>query len=183
MTEEGKTKTRVFDISEDLKRLDVAIKFEKFKNCQTVKAVLIDPLNAYYGGGKTFDVNKSGDMRAMLTPLAQWCGDKDIAVIGLGHFNKGSNSHLLYRITDSSAITAACRSVWFAVQDGDEVNRYYFVEGKKNLGRTSRGIEYKIDDKPIGRDDSLGAPIIAPFIAWGQPTDKRKWFCARRRGR
>jgi putative DNA primase/helicase len=169
--EEGRVATRVFNIEADLKRLEVGIEHERKHNNRIVTAVFVDPLNAYYGGGKNFDVHKTADMRSMLTPLSKWCSDKDIAVIGVAHFNKGSNSHLLYRITDSAAITAVCRAVWFAIQD-EKDERYYFVEGKKNVGKKSQGIEYKIDDKPIGRNDSEGNPIIAPFIAWGDASNR-----------
>lgn len=170
--EEGRKLTRVLNIEDDLKRIQVAINYERDKNGRNIKAVFVDPLNAYYGGGKKFDVHKTGDMRAMLTPLSQWCADKDIAVIGIAHFNKGNNSHLLYRITDSAAITAVCRAVWFAIQD-EQDDRYYLVEGKKNVGKKSTGIEYKIGDKELPNLDSEGKPITAPYIQWGNATDKQ----------
>ena len=171
--EEGRKFERVFSLEGDLKRLQGMIGFEKKKNNRIVTAVLIDPLNAYYGSGeKNFDIHKTGDMRKMLTPVSQWCGDKNIAVIGIGHFNKGNNSHMLYRITDSSAITAVCRAVFFALKD-EESGQFYFVEAKKNVGKEAPGLQYAIKDRGTDRWDAEdGLEVRAPYIEWGQPSQK-----------
>jgi hypothetical protein len=169
--EEGERKRRVLNIHADLEKLRGMLNTEANKG-RKVKAILIDPLNAYYGGGKNFDVHKAGDMREMLTPLSKWCADKDVAVIAVGHFNKGNNSHLLYRITDSAAITAVCRAVWFAVKD-EESDKFFLIQGKKNVAKATGGLEYTIAETATGHfDDDDGLEILAPRIEWGGPTTR-----------
>jgi hypothetical protein len=103
-------------------------------------------------------------MRALLTPLSDWAGDNDMTVIGISHFNKGGNAHTLYRVTDSGAITAVARAVWFAVRDVNS-GKLMFLSGKNNLGKDVPGLSYEIEEV----ENTNG--IKAPRIAWDMPTN------------
>lgn len=172
---EGKVR-RVLNIEDDLARLQTMIKDLAAKG-QFVRFIGIDPINAYFGGGKKgkADSHKSADMRALLTPLSEWAARMRIAVVVISHFNKGSNSHTLYRITDSSAITAAARAVHVAVRSNldkpqDEPERL-FAPIKKNLAKEMlKGISYQIETEDVSA--LVGIPnTIVPYIKWGIESD------------
>jgi putative DNA primase/helicase len=162
---EGKRKVRVFNIDDDLKHVSSVIRTEA-KNGRIVRMVGFDPFNAYFGGPLKADSHKSADMRALLTPIAEWAGRMKIAAVGIMHFNKGGNGHALYRITDSLAISASARAAWFCVQDPDSAD-HLMIQGKKNLSKGIAGLTYTIEDREIGE-----AGIRAPYVSWGGPTTK-----------
>jgi hypothetical protein len=103
-------------------------------------------------------------MRALLTPISKWAGDRGVTVIGITHFNKGGNSHTLYRITDSGAITAVARAVWFAVRD-QASERMMLLRGKSNIGPKIGGLAYDIEVENVGHG------ITAPRVAWDGPVN------------
>ena len=153
---DGKRAPRVLNLQADLKEIErmVALLASKGRH---VRAILFDPLNAYFGG--EVDLHNAAEMRGLLTPLSEWCANKKIAVIGIMHFNKSSNSHHLYRVTDSASITAVCRAVWFTHFDED-ADKYFLLPGKKNIGTKAKGLEYPIEGVKIS------ATIDAPRIIW-----------------
>lgn len=157
----GKTRERVFNLGDDLRKLQDVIAKER-ANGRDVKLIILDPVNAYFGGPNKADSHKSADMRALLTPLSRWADENSVTVIGITHFNKGSNAHTLYRITDSGAITAVARAVWFAVRD-ETSRRMMLLSGKNNLGRDANGLAYEIEEADAGNG------IRAPRIVWDGP--------------
>lgn len=158
---DGKKTLRVLNIADDLDNIKNIINKER-DNGRDVKLIVLDPLNAYFGGPTKADSHKSADMRALLTPIATWADESKVAIIGIMHFNKGSNSHTLYRVTDSGAITAVARSVWFAVKE-EATGRLMMLRGKNNIGPPLGGIAYTIEVEDIGGD------IRAPRIMWDGP--------------
>jgi putative DNA primase/helicase len=162
---ESKTISRVFNIEDDLKNLSNVIRQEG-ENGNPIRMIILDPINAYFGGHKKGDSHKNSDMRALLTPITEWAGRLRLAVVAISHFNKGGNAHTLYRITDSMAITATARAAWFALKDEEE-KKMLFVSGKHNLSKAVSGLVYEIGAKDIGMKN-----IIAPFVEWTGTTDK-----------
>jgi len=119
------------------------------------------------GGGKTKgDSFKNAEMRALLTPLSKWAEERKIAVICISHFTKGGNSHALYRVTDSLAFTAACRTVALTAKehddDGNETGRNLLLKGKNNLSSDAGGLAYKFQNMIVefSGDDFIQAPRI-----------------------
>ena len=149
---------RVFNIHDDLDLLTQTI-VEKRKQGVYVRLVCIDPLNAYFGGKAKGDSYKTSDMRAIMTPIADWADRMQVAVIGLTHFNKGgaSNSTLLHRIVDSQAVTAAARAVYFCL--ADQSGRLLFLHGKNNLHSRMDGLVYKIVEASVPMDDKPGKSV------------------------
>ena len=128
----------------------------------TVRLVIIDPISAYVGSGNKGNSHKNTEMRALLTPLKEWASKHKVAVVAISHFNKGGNSHAVYRVTDSLAFTAAARTVWLtADMEGQKV----MVKGKNNIGSDPGGLAYSIEGVDIG------GGINAPRIVWGEPVD------------
>lgn len=171
---EGARSRRVFNIEDDLAKLTQMVK-ELGGKGQIVRFIGIDPINAYFGGPRKGDSHKTADMRALLTPLAEWAARTKIAIVCISHFNKGTNSHTLYRITDSSAITAAARSVHVAVRTnadkhGDRPQRI-FAPIKHNLAKdTIKALSYEMEAKDVS--EITGVPDqIMPYVEFGSPSE------------
>lgn len=171
---DGKKTRRVLNIEDDLAKINIIIKDLASKG-RYVRFIGFDPINAYFGGPRKGDSHKTADMRALLTPLAEWAGRLKIAICAISHFNKGSNNHTLYRITDSSAITAAARSVYVAVRENsdkpDEAPKRIFVPIKHNLAKDAiKGIEYDIDARDVSALTGVEGQSM-PYIEFGAGTD------------
>lgn len=174
---EGKKTRRVLNIDDDLAQIAALVKQIRLAG-KVVRLICIDPIGAYFGGGKAgkADSHKNSDMRALLTPVTEFAARLRIAILAISHFNKGGNAHVLYRVTDSGAITAAARSVYYAIRpekesdNSEEISRI-FVPGKHNLAPDDiGGLEYSIDARDIGDKIKLSAGKMTPFIKWGGAT-------------
>jgi hypothetical protein len=154
---------RVFSIADDLVRLSALMQHEK-ANTRNVKLLIVDPISAYMGGKNKTDTFRNSDVRALLTPLAEWLGRHRVGSILISHFNKGGSGSALYRVTDSLAFTAAARIVWLtAAEPGTD--RKLMLKGKSNLGPDPGGLAYKIEGVDIGDG------ITAPRIVWDGPVN------------
>lgn len=123
------------DLSRDLEALDQAV-----DALGDTRAIFFDPLSAYLG--KT-DSHSNAEVRAMLAPLAAWAQRRRIAVVGLGHFNKGGQGgSAVNRPMGSLAFVAAARAAWAVTEDKDDPNRRLFLPIKNNLGAKNGGLAY-----------------------------------------
>jgi hypothetical protein len=95
--------------------------------------VVIDTLSAYMGAERDMHrQNEVGEFLAQLTEMAEAIG---CAVLGIGHLNKQSVEHPLYRIVGSIGFAASIRSALFLGADpGDPDNRdrVALAHGKAN---------------------------------------------------
>jgi hypothetical protein len=167
--DDGKKRKRVLNIEDDLRNLQAIIK-KIHDEGSFVRMIGLDPINAYFGGGKhgKADAHKNSDMRALLTPIAEWAATLRVAIVAITHFNKGNAAHSLHRITDSGAITAAARSVYIAVKKHNddpkaEVERI-FSPMKHNIAPDAiRSIRYSIESRDVSKI------INVPNPEWGTP--------------
>jgi hypothetical protein len=164
----GKNTTRVFNVADDLGQVSEVIRREA-ANGRTVRMVGFDPLNAYFGGPLKADSHKNADMRALLTPIAEWAARLKIATVGIMHFNKGGNGHALYRITDSLAISASARAAWFCVED-QESGDHLFIQGKKNLSKGVAGLTYSIAEPTLAKAESVHLMSYGATLRQRPPT-------------
>ncbi len=155
---------RVLNLQDDLGKLSEIVRKER-GNGRTVRLVIIDPISSYMGGKAKGDTFKNSEVRAMLTPLAEWAARLSVAVIAVSHFNKSGNGRAIYRVTDSLAFTAAARSVWLTAEDKDDPKRRLLLKGKLNIANDPGGLAYKIEGVKITPD------ITAPRIVWDGRTD------------
>jgi hypothetical protein len=163
--EKGRRHTRVFNIDDDLRQLTRTIELERARG-KIVRAVMFDPFNSYFGGARKADSHNSADMRALLTPIAAWAAQMQVAVCGIMHFNKAENSHQLYRITGSMSVAAAARAVWYCTKDPDsDAEQFVMVQGKHNLSKRKAGLSYRIEERDVGEKG-----IRAPYVEWIGPS-------------
>ena len=161
-TEHGR---RMMNLADDLKHLSAGVQTAR-KSGRVFKVVIIDPISAYMGGKAKGNTWNQTDVRAILAPVAEWAQRERVAVIAISHFNKGGNSHTLYRVSDSIGFTAAARAVWFCVADKEDGGRKLFVKAKGSVARADvPGLSYRIASNALTLDD--GQVREAPYIQWG----------------
>jgi putative DNA primase/helicase len=98
--EEGRE--RSFNLTKDLGQLRLYI-----QAVGNVGLIIIDPVTAYMG---SIDSHRTTDVRAVLEPLARFAEESDIAILGISHPPKATQSKAIHAVTGSLAFVAAARS-------------------------------------------------------------------------
>jgi hypothetical protein len=103
MNESGEMTRRGFNLTRDLPHLERLL-----DQHPDTKAVIIDPVSAYAGRA---DTHKNAEMRTeVLDPLSEMAERRELAVVAITHWNKGSGNPL-ERVSGSIAFPAAARQV------------------------------------------------------------------------
>lgn len=136
-----------------------------------VKLVTVDPVTSYLGNVKP---NDEKEVRKVLIPLAAVARDFDVTFILNAHFNKRGDVSALHKILGAVAMTGVARAVWLFAEDKEspdpENPKYLMLQGKLNVGRRQKGLEYTIGERQIPLPD--GGTTSVGFIQWGEATDK-----------
>ena len=112
-----------------------------------VKLLIIDPVISVVQGVK--DSHRATDVRQGLLALQNLIAERDIAVLGITHFSKGSKgADPLERLIGSQVWGAASRVVLIASIDPD-TGRRTLVQVKNNLAEVSGAFDYTIE-VPMG---------------------------------
>jgi putative DNA primase/helicase len=147
---------RGFDPATDMPALVAAA-----QQMPNLAAILIDPVVSATPG----DSFKNAETRRGLQPLVDLAGERNIAVIGITHFTKGSQGRdPIERITGSLAYGALPRVVWAAAKGDTEDAPRRFVRIASNIGPTGDGFEYLLFQQPVPDRD-----FTAQHILWGGP--------------
>ena len=123
-----------------------------------LRLIIIDPVTAFVSG---IDSHESAEVRQALTPLAELAKYTGVAVLGVGHLNKGAGS-AVYRVTGSLAWTAAARATWFVLKDPQDRDKRLLLPVKNNIGNDRIGMAYAIN----GFSDP-------PFVDWSPDPEER----------
>lgn len=126
-----------FNPATDVKLLNQAV-----AQLDNVKLIIIDPIISAVSG----DSNKANDVRNNLAPLYHLAERFNIALLGITHFNKSSNSNnVLDRVTGSQAFGALARVVFACVHNKDGSGSRSFIKVKANICSDQGGFIYNID--------------------------------------
>jgi hypothetical protein len=140
VAEVDKSGERVFNVGRDLHLLS-----ELVERIGDVRAVFMDPLNAYIGAD--VDSHRDNEVRAALHPLAAFAERHRLAVLGVMHLSKAPQNRALFRVLGSVAYTALARAVWFIGEDRDgEPDDRLMLAGKLNLAKVAPGLRFRIED-------------------------------------
>src|SRR3954451_12914731 len=121
--------------------------------------MLIDPIVSATPG----DSHKNAETRRGLQPLVDLADQRNIALIGITHFTKGTQGRdPIERITGSLAFGAIPRVVWAAAKGDNEDAPRRLVRIASNIGATSGGFEYLLRQEPLADHD-----FTAQRILWG----------------
>lgn len=138
MNESGEMIRRGFNLTRDLPYLESLL-----DQHSDTKAVIIDPVSAYAGRA---DTHKNAEMRTeVLDPLSEMAERRELAVIAITHWNKGTGNPL-ERVSGSIAFPAAARQVWGFTADPDDATRTLMLFGKSNLGPRVAGLAFRISE-------------------------------------
>jgi hypothetical protein len=116
---------------------------EALGRLQCPKVVIIDPITAYIGG--RIDDHKDAQLRTLIGPLKALAAKWGIALIVVGHFNKGNGTNALNKIKGSGAYTALARANWIVVKDPQDPRRRLLLSAGMNLAEDPPGLAFRID--------------------------------------
>ena len=119
-------------------RIEIAIVQEN------AKMFVLDPIQAYLGNH--VDMNKANEIRPLLKNLADIAQKYNVAIVLVGHMNKGKGNKSTYRGLGSIDITAAARSVLVCGELRNEDGIRAVVQDKSSLAQRGDPFAFKIDD-------------------------------------
>jgi hypothetical protein len=130
-----------------------------------VALLVIDPLISAVDS--RIDVNGE-KLREALEPLAGLADDTGVAIFGLAHFNKGSGTDALSRVTGSRAFTAVARAaVAFARDTNTDDGSCVISQIKNNLGRLDvPSLRYHVE--PVTLDTATGPGQWGRLVMLGE---------------
>lgn len=109
------------------------------------RLIVIDPATAHLGG---VDDHKNSGLRAILSPLMMWAGERRVAIILITHLNKpgagNGKAEALSRVVGGVAWVNAVRGAILFARDPVDRTRALMVPGKNNLGPEAPGLAYRI---------------------------------------
>ncbi len=121
--------------------------------------LIFDTLSAFVGD---VDMNTANEMRGVFTELRELCGEFELSVLLLTHFNKAGGSEALLRIIGSVDTVGAARSVLITGLDPQDRSLRHLLHVKINAGWQAGGLCYRITR-------SVENPSVADFV-WAGPS-------------
>lgn len=121
---------------------DLALLSEVIARLGDTALVIVDPISAYLGN---VDSHKNAEVRALLAPLTDWAAQRQVAVVGVTHLNKGGGD-ALSRFTGSMAFVAAARGGFLVVPDAEDETgeRRLFLPAKNNIAKKLPGLAFTV---------------------------------------
>ena len=136
---------RWFSLSRDLEQLRQAVEAKR------ARCVVIDPLSAYMGNGT--DTYKDSAVRSIIAPLAKMAEEMGVAVVGIAHLTKSSDTRAIHRALGSVAFAAAARIVLAVCKDPQDEDRRFVASVKSNLGPEPDALAYRLVDGRVAWED------------------------------
>jgi putative DNA primase/helicase len=135
--EDGEYECQV-DLGRDIELIDKLL-----ESRPEISTVVIDPVTEFLG---SIDGNSNIEVRAKLTPLVRLAEKRNVALLGVTHFNKGTQGPALYRAMGSVAFVAVSRIAWAFIRDHEDTDRVLVLPLKNNLSRSAPGLAFRIVD-------------------------------------
>ncbi len=142
--EDGEYESQV-DLGRDIELID-----ELLESRPEISLVVIDPLTEFLGN---IDGNSNVEVRSKITPLVKLAEKRNVALLGVTHFNKGTQGPALYRAMGSIAFVAVARIAWAFVRDHEDADRVLVLPLKCNIGKSPPGLAFRIVDGRVEWED------------------------------
>lgn len=129
-----------------------------------VALVVLDPLMSCIGKG--IDTHREREVRQALDPLARMADKTGAVLLGIAHFNKGSNTDPASLITGSGAFKNVPRAVFGFARDDDNDCRV-MTQAKNSLGRADLpSLAYNVVSAEV--PTRLGVTYVGKFVFLGE---------------
>ncbi|KQQ51856.1 AAA family ATPase [Plantibacter sp. Leaf314] len=112
------------------------------------QVIVLDPASSFMSG----DMNKRGDVRESLDPLATLAQEEGIAVVLIMHFNKGAGSPS-DKLSGSHALRDATRSLLLVARDDNTDERVLTVDKSNYSAAGGQSYAFRIDSVTVKTDD------------------------------
>jgi len=146
------TGRRIFNLTKDLDALENLI-----TEIGDVGMVIIDPVNAYIGGG--VDSHKNAAVRAVLEPISELADRLSVAILALTHFSKQLGGKAIYRFIGSIAHVGSARVAFAVVADQEDKTRLLLLHAKNNLAPAQKGLAFRVEQHLV-KDGIVGSSIF-----------------------
>lgn len=133
------------------------------------KFLFIDPITNYCGD---VNFNQDGEVRPVLTMLANLAEEFQITVLMIGHFNKNTNvGAAMDKAQGARAWVAVPRAVWGFVRNPDNKQERIIGSLKvNNVREEDAGMTFTVEDRVIGTQKD-GKPWIVGGVCWGRKAE------------
>ena len=153
---DGDGNRRAFDPSQDIRALE-----EQAASIPDLRLLILDPVLSAVGG----DSHKAAETRRGLQAVVDMASARNIAVLGITHFRKGSaNTDPAERVIGSQAFVALARMVLVASKvddpEGGRVKRI-IARAKSNISADDGGFEFFLEQYEVKPG------IWAQGVQWG----------------
>ena len=132
---------------------------EQFITDNQLDLLIIDALSDFLGSIRR---NDEGEVRSVLTPLAQMAGRTGCAIVGIVHLGKpGAGARrAVERVLGSGAFTQVARIVWAVSADPEDETRRTFGQVKNNIAPDPGSLAWHRDrDMPITWDGAAETSV------------------------
>ena len=142
---------------------------EALKKDPEIVAIGFDPITNYLGD--ECNMNRSQDVRRVLTPLGELAEECGVSIISIIHFSKNTAMSAIHRTGGAAALVEVPRAAWCCADDDSPENKggFVFVRIKNNLGKRVGGLCYRIEETFIS---IKGERASVPRLVWGKATEK-----------
>ena len=107
-----------------------------------IRLLIVDPIVSVVAGA---DSHNNSEVRNALKPLVDLAERRNIAIVGITHFSKGTQGRdPTERATGSIAFTALARVVMVAAED-KATEAFILARSKSNIGPNKGGFSYRLD--------------------------------------
>ena len=111
---------------------------------EQAKLFVLDPIQAYIG--QNIDMNRANEMRPLLKNLTTIAQKHHVAIVLIGHMNKGKGSKSSYRNLGSIDIPAAARSVLLCGELKNKDGIRAVVQDKSSLAQRGKPFAFRFGD-------------------------------------
>ncbi len=111
---------------------------------ENAKLFVLDPIQAYIG--QNVDMNRANEMRPLLKNLTRIAQEHHVAIVLIGHMNKGKGSKSSYRNLGSIDIPAAACSVLICGELKNEDGVRAVIQDKSSLAQRGKPFAFKFSD-------------------------------------
>jgi len=121
--------------------IETAINATAEKTGVPVQMAVVDPISNYLGGTNE---NSNAAVRSVLKRLQRLADKTEVAFLLIQHTGKSGKPHAQQKVLGSTAIVAACRTVWGVFVDPDDKDVRIFAPVKVNVGHQHTAVSYRI---------------------------------------